>query len=65
MVSCVIFDSWIMSSSETVTSTTLGLIYEGTRDLTFSEQFLCSIEATPDPCRAPSEFFINFFTIQI
>ena len=43
-VSCVISDCWILSSSETVKTTRLGLIYEGTGDLTFSEQFVCSFQ---------------------
>ena len=37
-----------------MTSTRLGLIYEGIHDLMFSEQFVCSI-------KAPSQFFRNLF----
>ena len=45
-VSCVISDCWILSLSETVKKTKLDLIYEGTRSLTFSRQFICSFKAT-------------------
>ena len=33
-MSCVIFDSWVWSLSETVNTTRLDLIYEGARGLT-------------------------------
>ena len=55
-ISCVISDCWILSSSETVKKAKLGLIYEGNRGLTFSDQFICSFEATLDPSRVPSQF---------
>ena len=48
-MSCVISNCWVLSLSETVKKTRLGLIYEGTRGLTFSEQFVCSFKATLDP----------------
>ena len=48
-VSCVTSDCRILSSSEAVNETKLGLIYEGTGGLTFSEQFICSFKATLDP----------------
>ena len=52
-MSCVIFDSWLFSLSETVNTTRLNLIYEGGRGLTsglkFSKQFICSFKATLDP----------------
>ena len=48
-MSCVISDCWVLSLSETVNKTRLGLIYEGASDLTFSEQFICSFKATLDP----------------
>ena len=48
-VSCVIFDCWVLPLSETENKTRLGLLYEGARGLTFSEQFICSFKATLDP----------------
>ena len=48
-MSCVTSDCWVLSLSETVNKTRLGLIYEGVRGLTFSEQFICSFKATLDP----------------
>ena len=48
-MSCVISDCWVLSLSETVNKRRLGLIYEGARGLTFSEQFICSFKATLDP----------------
>ena len=52
-MSCVMIDSWVLSLSETVNTTRLGLIYEGARGLTsgltFSKQFICSFKATLDP----------------
>ena len=44
-MSCVISDCWVLSLSETVKKIRLGLIYEGTRGLAFSEQFICSFKA--------------------
>ena len=55
-MSCIISDCWISSSSETVKKTRLGLIYEGTGGLTFSEQFICNFKATLDPSWVPSQF---------
>ena len=48
-MSCVISNCWVLSLSEAVKKTRLGLIYEGTRGLTFSEQFVRSLKATIDP----------------
>ena len=48
-MSCVISDCWVLSLSVTVNRGRLGLIYEGARGLTFSEQFICSFKATLDP----------------
>ena len=53
-MSCVISDCWVLPLSETINKrkqnkTRLGLIYEGARGLTFSEQFICSFKATFDP----------------
>ena len=48
-MSCVISDCWVLSLSETVNKTRLGLIYERARGLTFSEQFIGSFKATLDP----------------
>ena len=45
----VMSDCWVLSLSETVNKTRLGLIYKGARGLTFSEQFLSSFKATLDP----------------
>ena len=44
-MSCVICDCWVLSLSETVNKTRLGLIYERVRSLTFSEQFIGSFKA--------------------
>ena len=41
-VSCAISHCWVLSLSETVKKTRLGLIYEGIHGLTFSKQFICS-----------------------
>ena len=46
---CVISDCWVLSLSERVNKTRLGLIYERVRGLTFSEQFICSSTAMLDP----------------
>ena len=48
-MSCVISDYWVLSLSETVNKTGLGLIYEGARGFTFSEQFISGFKATLDP----------------
>ena len=48
-MSCVISDCWVLSLSEKVKKTRLGLIYEWTRGLTFSEQFICYFKAMLDP----------------
>ena len=42
-MSCVISNCWVLSLSETVNKTRLGLIYEGARGLTFSEQCIKAI----------------------
>ena len=55
-MSCVISDCWLLSLSETVKETRLVLIYEWIRDLTFSEQFICSFKATLDLPSVPSQF---------
>ena len=47
-VNYIISDCWILSLSETVKTTRLGLIYEVTHGLTFSEQFASRFRATLD-----------------